>query len=80
MLQQEWNFYIHLMLFTGNFKNFYIIIYIMLYNNNNRDLKSKNLLVDRHLNVLVCDYGVSKILSKHQSDNGAIGTPTHMYV
>jgi serine/threonine protein kinase len=44
-----------------------------------RDLKSKNLLVDRHQNVLVCDYGVSKIVSEHKNvEDGPIGTPSYM--
>jgi serine/threonine protein kinase len=41
-----------------------------------RDLKSKNLLVDKNLNVLVCDYGVSRVMGGQNKTTmtGGMGT------
>lgn len=43
-----------------------------------RDLKSRNLLVDKHMNVKVCDFGLAKAINKDQTVTGPLGTVAWM--
>jgi len=43
-----------------------------------RDIKSLNLLLDEHMNVKICDFGLSKLKSKSTEMTKSIGSPIWM--